>query len=440
MNTRQIGNVLAFLRGMFMHTTTTVTLMLVGALASHPAHAVPMASYDIQKVAFWNITNPADPAGGAFGGPGTYRYATHAFAEDKHGRQHNDSPQTGAAFGPLAERLVPNGGNQNATVRDSNHNWTSLVQFNQLGGNQIFGPFQSAAQSLHPNSTATAKIEYDQQALLRLPPNTAGAAIRLTGNAAIQNLPLHPPETAYAEAKSAAEVNLKGRLLKAAVIDGKAPVLQPRFIQGATTLRGEGNARAVQIDNPPGTPGLAGSASFFRDPLSLAFYDEQTGDLIAGENLFEEAWLVQGNGGITYDPNVGLMLTASDDSLASLNIETLSSWILNPFNGSASIENGVFQATGDLALLPWVVTSSSDTQAFLALADLLDFDFMVEATGLGTPTNDLIAELSNEADGLADVYLSVPEPSTLSLVGFAALIFVFSSRRMYTRGVVWHRP
>jgi hypothetical protein len=232
----------------------------------------------------------------------------------------------------------------------------------------------------------------------------------LKGEAVNRGL-LHPPETSYAEAASGAQVNLKGKFLKAEVIDEKAKPPSVRHIQGATHL----TAFAVSDSGS--------DESFYQDPLTLSFFDEVSGDLIAQNDLFDESWLVQGTADILYDPNVGLTLTANHDSLSSISFSTLSSWVLNPFNGTASIQNGIFQATGDLARLPWVVTSTSNTQAFLPISSLLlDFKFDIEATGLGNPSNDLIMKLTNEAQGLTSDYKTADVPEPLTILGSATAL------------------
>jgi len=395
-----------------------------------PVFADPLATYHVEKTFLGDIS---DGKGNVVAGPltGSYRYLTHAFAEDKHRRDHNnDSPQTGALFGPLAERLVPGGGSNNATVRDSDHMWTAVNSFDQAAvGPQRFGPFQSKANSIHPDSVAKVTLDYTQQP----GPNLGVGRIILDGKATITNLPLHPPETAYAEAKSAGEIKITGKVLGADIVDGKK-LIPIRIKQGQTSLQSVGGSRAVQIDNPPGTPGLAGSASRYRDPLSLSFFDEVTGGLVSSNDLFTEDWFTEGDASIGFDDTTGLSLIGEIGGSAAITFATLSSWVLNPFNGGVSIVNGAFSATGDLASLPWIVsTVGGQTMATLMPGDLnLDFQFMVEATGLGSPTHDLLTVLSADGQGLADVYETaseVPEPSTFVLFGMGACGLLGRRRR-----------
>ena len=60
-------------------------------------------------------------------------------------------------------------------------------------------------------------------------------------------------------------------------------------------------------------------------------------------------WTVQDSGG------------TGNGGFASIDFETLGSWIVNPFNGSASITDGVFSATGQLAANNFGVTQLGQT-------------------------------------------------------------------------------
>ena len=379
------------------------------------AVAAPVATYHSEKRFVATIA-----AGGVVvGGPGTgqYRYLTHAFAEDKHmGPVHNDNPQTGAVFGDLlTDKLVPGGGVVGAAPRAAVHKWTDWVGFNQAAaGLQIFGPFQRNAASTHPKSEAKVLMDY-----LRLPPPLGGFAVGrivVDGKAEIVNLPLHAPETAYAEATSAGEIKIAGLILAADIVAGKKLIPVP-VKAGQTSVKAVGGATAVL-----GPGGIIGARADYHDPMNLAIFDELSGALLTQQDLFTEDWQALGDAGIDYDPATGLRMAASADGSASLSFSTLSGWVLNPFNGTASIANGVFSATGDLAALPWTLSMiGNELVASLSAGDLdLDFDFQVLATGLGSG-RDLRAVLSGDARGLAAAYATVPEPSTLLLVSLVSL-------------------
>ena len=394
----------------------SMTLGLGLSLVPSSAVAVPVATYHIEKRFIASI---AGAGGDVVGGPGTgqYRYLTHAFAEDKHDRQHNDNDQTGAVFGPLTDRLVPGGGVAGAVPRKVPHKWTDWVGFNQAApGLQIFGPFQRNAASTHPESEAKVRMDY-----LRLPPPLGGFAVGrivLDGKAEIVKLPLHAPETAYAEATSAGEIKVAGLILAADIVDGKKLIPVP-VVAGQTSVKAVGGRKSVLS-----TDGLDGrdAKATYSDPMNLAFFDELSGALLTQQDLFTEDWQALGDASIDFDPATGLRMAASADGSASLSFSTLSGWVLNPFNGTAAIADGVFSATGDLAALPWTLSMMGDELvASLSAGDLdLDFDFQVLATGLGSG-RDLRAVLSGDARGLAAVYATVPEPSTLMLVCLAGL-------------------
>ncbi len=391
-----------------MRKQGVATLLFLFSLLATPAIlAAPVASYHVSKQFLADFTYKTDDV---ILGPASYRYLTHALGSDKHNTLHKDQKDTSGA---LFDTTLINGivqGNP-VTAHYSQHHWTSPISFDQ--GSDTFLQFEtipSTTQTTHTFSKASAALYYQG-----LPEIVAGlGAIVLDGKAEITNLPLHPPEGAYANAQSAGEMSISGKLLYAGFNTGEKSGRVVLKV-GQTSLRATGFAsHLVPAKGPP-------TDSDFKDPIALNFFDAVTGELIAGQDLFLDHWRAEGNASVSYDPLVGLSFIADADSQAFVTMNTLSAWVLNPFNGVAGIVDGIFSATGDFAALPWLVSSvDGQTTATLAASDLaLDFEFLVLATGLGTPANDVLVEISGDAQGSAEAFLYVPEPSSglLLLIG-----------------------
>lgn len=386
-------------------------------------------AYHSTKLIFYDITDPA--TGGILPGNGMYRFTNHAFAQDKHGKDHDDTPAPGTDFFiKLADHLKDFGAVFQDKVVDGNHFWPSFTPFDQTVPHVFVAP-GAAALTTHGESVSNGQIDYDPT--LGIPTlQVAETRIALDGSANIINLPLHPPETAYAEADSGAQVMLHGaKINRAQVSSGKGPVIRLNVKNLGTTVTSSGFVGAVRDTNPDPDIGNTANRSYVRDPIDLSLFDSVTGSLLAEQTLFTDLFLAEGNATSSYDPTAGFTLTADKNGLASFVLDMTSSWILNPMQGGVMIDNGVFSATGDFAALPWALSSAGGVMtATLSPADLsLDLDLMIQPTGLGTPANDLLPVFTDNENGFANDYATVPEAPAWLLLLTALFGFVLIRRR-----------
>ena len=181
------------------------------------------------------------------------------------------------------------------------------------------------------------------------------------------------------------------------------------------------------------TEGTASS----EDPLSLTIVDPVTGQVIAQQALYHELWTTTGEASVEWNDIDGLTLKTGTGGHAAISMETLSDWILNPFVGSASLVDGVFNTSGNLGLAWRISTVGGITTATLPRMYLDPaMRFEIQATGLGQPTNGIELVFSSSLGGSADaqqVVPEVPEPASLVLCGTGMLTLLGRSRRRRRR-------
>ncbi len=397
------------------------------------AAADTISTYASEKTVFWSLGNGAvlPP------GPGQYRYLTYAFADDAHGPADIDSnAQTGPVYERSVAKNLKKDGNVNSdeVILNPNYRWTQNINFNQQQA-QTFGVFGAAAQSPfpHADSLGNVTIDYDPTlGVAGLP--VAETKISLDGMAEITDPALHSPETVYAESVSAGYVKLTGTIIKGSVTKGG--VQTKLQIKGNGSVTSAGFSGAVGSANDPN--GQAPKGGYF-DPLTLSYYDSLTGDLLASAVILDLDFQSAGDGSVAFSDTAGLTLTSDANGDAQFDIATPSSWVLNGLSGSASLSGGVFQATGDLAAMPWIIQNMGGVTTASLPGLNYDLSLNIAATGLGDPSGDVTAVLTDDAAGNASVYATAPEPAGwVLLLGGMGIIFLgrFRRRATYSRVTV----
>ena len=180
--------------------------------------------------------------------------------------------------------------------------------------------------------------------------------------------------------------------------------------------------------------------------MRIAFFDEATGDLVADSGVLYGCDMeAQGDASVEFVDGVGLKLKIGPNSEGYVSYYSASSWVQNPFEGSASVRDGKFAADGDLAGLPWEVTSDEGgVTAFLPSSVFSGwFDLHVIPTGLGDPTGDLTMSLREDSRADARSYLTktVPEfGNTAGLLGIALGAVGWRTRKLGRRSVPSRGP
>ncbi len=174
------------------------------------------------------------------------------------------------------------------------------------------------------------------------------------------------------------------------------------------------------------------------DPISLTVIDEITEEILGQEDLYQEIWSTEHTASISWfdeqepDEFQGLKISVlgnfdpdpiyHTNSAASIMIETLSDWVLNPINGMISLDaNGVFVTTGDFNDLTWDISAADGYhQAVLPLSELRpELSFDVEPYGL--PANrDVLLKAYSPLEGYMEAM--IPEPVSIALLALGGLV------------------
>lgn len=385
---------------------TSVSFLLAGESVA--------VTYVVEKRVTWEVTDETTaPDWTELEGPATgmHRHAHHIFGQDIHDKMHEDEPPEGAApVGPeidkrLTETLTGGGGRTIRPTRTKHLHWSDLETFNQ-GSNlpvTTSSDILSGAPPFHPRADASTEQQTQRQPPSGDPPNERFFTLainKIRGEAKLE-LPLHDQEFAFVESFATAEIKLTGKVSATTVVNGEAP---PKTVRGSNV-----GAIGSKIDNSTGQ-----GAVDYEDPVVLSVLDAVTSAVIAEEQLWLEEWAVRGEAGIEWTASGGLVLTAEPDATASFSFQTLSTWVTNPFTGTAQIVNGNLTTTGDLTALSWSVqTVGQDIVATLPTTELpIEMSFVVVASGLGTPSNDLLLVLSANNNGLAEELAAIHLPAT----------------------------
>lgn len=395
-----------------------LTLLALCSLRCLPCLAGSQPFFSSSKAIQFDLDK--DAQGNPVGGEDTalFRGLTYVFADDKEGPMHRgqlnrpESCWTDPFEGRPVWNLVHDGAVADDVVVRGETFWPGYGGFDKSNP-----PYETITypvlwtETSHFYGQGSFRLEY----ILSDSRESAEAEIGIGGMIEIQ-MPLHPDETAVSEIWSGLEFSTTGQVAATAITGGKTPT-QRIGIQGSQTVRG----LVADPATSPNRRSKAQSAVF--TPLSLAYYDEVTGGLIASQELFTSQLSVEDNALVQFETRTGLRLQSDSQSLARAKIETRSSWVLNPFQGEAWISDGQFHATGDLFNQPWDITTSGGvTTARLAPeAFRFAFDLEVQASGLGTPLHNLVSELRSVDRGTTYLYATVPEPSTFVLLGISAL-------------------
>jgi len=397
--------------------TVTPMLLNLTILTTFGQQVQSKTPQKIEKRIKWDIT---DQNGNAAQGNAVFEHALHVFAKDKHGGGPKDDPPSPASVeGDFPALHYEQGNNKERRL-----GWTKTQNDTQpIGSAKTFDTYFVEKSSEHPYAKSSIN------AIMMLPnqvtdPKTNKTRYFLETHifadvTATTTTPpkSHAPETSTAEAFAAGKITIDcGTVVS---LGGTLPF---GFKKGSTgRLITNGPKFEERIAKGGGSSNSAGR----KDPISLGFYDAESGSLIAEQDLWQEQWDVDFNGMVESN-ETGLTLSTgiSGDPTgsASIELDTLGSWVQNPFNGTASLIDGVFTATGNLAGLPWQITTVDDvTTSFLAAADLNpEFEFEILATGLGDQPMNMRLVSDEEDYAFAEASV-VPEPGTLALLAMGWL-------------------
>lgn len=388
-------------------------------------HAIPQ--YDVTKTITWDVTDrgPGGTKEKVGANTGKWRYAQHAFAGDKHNEaphDHKDNPQAEANPKVGVPLAIGDDGNPNGSPPkfDDHLRWSPITTFNQ-NANLALAAFQKTASSDHPSANSTVLLSTTRRGETPLGSGVflTDSSIRLAGHATIHapapDADPHKGELSFASSFGIGEITLTGAQASGLIIDGKAKTVNAvkGNIGTVTSFRSHHNTDENE--------------AYYRDPMSLAIVDSVTGDLLAEQLLYSELWQAVGEAGVSWDAVNGLTLTTGAGGSALFSMETLGSWVLNPFEGSASLVDGILTVTGDLALAWTVSTVDGITTANLA-ASVFDpaMTFSIQADGLGSPVNDIDLVFTGSGAGYAQEAQQVAEAGNLPpfLLGLVFLALV----------------
>lgn len=392
----------------------TIVLVAAGPATPGPITQSPaIGSFDwTKRVSFYDVWDPP-----------TAQYLTHALAADRHKVDHHDSANGTAVYGGLPVGLERDGKEQVPGVNGINgaqpksalHYWSKSSPIPEEALNK-----EVTAKSTHADSSASVTISYQ---LGLITPGTIAVAVNAKGQAVARKPPATPehiPETVFADALAAAQVFVKGKMDSKSIQKGQGKVTE-------LPVTGDGFFKLVGQTEKFGGQAAAKTAEF-KDPLYLEVLDPMTGTFW-NEELFNLSGFIDGDGEIGFGA-MGLTLVGGSQSDIGFSVRTPSSWVLNPISGEATIRNGLFNATGDLALLPWTISSSggSTTATVAPTAFKYDFTLVVQPSGLGAPSQDLETTWSDRSSFYVSAYATVPEPATFTLLGLSLVALGLARR------------
>ena len=420
--------------------------------------AAQVIAYEKWKKVEWQVSKLNIPTSTSYILDGAYyKYNTHALAYDAHGQVQIDNPSQGNPDDKL-EYVKWNGkkwvsedveyhcavigdqGKPTGHTIDTQHDvWSNKVQFSQFNGLSrvdIPGENSTPAKSTHAEADAHTYISCTVPVQRAAPgssitnatPYYATAEVGVKGHAKTTGIcfpdgihPCPPPEP-YAEAMSFGMVALKGAMNKEYFesTGGNGDEKKWKWTRQKTIKLSRG---LTQCGND--------HLEKLFDPITMDIYDEDTGELLEEQDIWAETFETSGTGAyINWDDITGLSLSAGIGSSARIAMGTLSDWVINQFNGTVTIIDGIFNATGDFAALPWIVNVSGNITSAILAPDVfsLDQEFLIEASGDGEALNDQIVDVRSDVSGFA----VAPEPGSMIslLLGITGLCAVMNKKRI----------
>lgn len=402
-----------------------VSLSVAGLLLAVGSAAPAFAGhYDKTKTVTWDI---GDGRGGVVGGPAPAQQSnwiglTHALADDKHQPADKD---TDAGAGPAYPRVINDdlvrGG---AVANDRPHPQAPQPKYKTGGFDQT--TVNAAGSTLYTYSALAFASHADADAFgeVKVKRTDVGATKQITGtltisgNTSAATPPVaHAPETSYAQATSGVGLELKGKITAADWSNAAGKRGKVRIAGGQTSVTATGESRESGSDE--------NATSGATDPIVATYTDEATGAVLGSNVVYRDSYVATGRGEVHWNPLSGITLVAPAGSTASVEIETPSAWVVNPFNGTVGIVAGVFTATGAFAALPWnVSTVGGDVTATLspgALSDVLDLD--LNLASLPGSVGDVGASLDSDLDGWTEELRTVtPTPGSVALLAMGGVL------------------
>lgn len=288
------------------------------------------------------------------------------------------------------------------------------------------------AASVHPNSEAKYKITLQRlPSGPPLPVNPAKdnieAILHVEGVANAPPPPAdHADETDYAQAASGAQVQVKGSASVLEEWDNRDAPSGQQW-RPVVNYRHHGTAWVGPTGASSERRTLEASTT---DPLVMRFFDTSTETLLGESTIFQDLWETVGNARIDWAEGGNISLMSTQEGSAFLQLMTPSPWVTNPLNGTVSIEGGIFNATGDFANLPWVVTDLNGVVTAVLPESALahDFTFVCDVSQLPDSMGDVRIEVESDLVGRASELNSVvPAPGAFAL--FAIGVFAVVRRR-----------
>lgn len=174
----------------------------------------------------------------------------------------------------------------------------------------------------------------------------------------------------------------------------------------------------------------------FRDPISVELFEAETG-VTHVERLFELAITLDSDGATgeilaEWDWEFGLKLgsdTGGTGGSMTVQGRADSSWLSSPIGVfGATLQDGIFEATGAWEFLPWDLTYDGElvTSAFLDASYLLtDLSYAVPESLIDP---DYSYKLSLVSESGLESFALIPEPTTLALLVLGGLVMELRRR------------